>query len=740
MPPWGGPPPASGHAGPAAKEAAAAAAADQGPSIEDLFTRLDAHIKKAELGKAAKLAADILAKAPQDSDAARVRVVALIQAGNYPQALDAIQRDKSGANLGLEKVRTGPEEALGSCLPPRAQLSPAAIQYRALCWSPPQAYCLYRSNRLDEALKAAQAIVPPTPGSMQLEGQVLYRLGRFGAAATKYEELLWMPGGDRLGPEVKTNLLAAHVAAGRADEVPKAASDLGAAPQDSFEMAFNLACAHLEMGSLAPAEELLLLASRVGRETLIDEELADEEVEDELTPVSVQLAYVLHAQGRVQEAANGYSAVLKRHPADAPSVAIATSNLVALRGSKDLFDGLKRVDKLVERRPEGEVVLAAGLVGKLTAQQTSAILVNRFLLLLHSGKYDQARDALPSVADVLRGTEESALLRVSLLLQEGQLRQAEDVLGKATREAPPKSAAHVQLFWAQALAAVGHFQRAAEVLDKVDSIRHRPSTVATLVALRERAGDLAGAEAALDAAVAWWDAHMDEGAAGPLLEQLLQESAAFKLHNSLHKAAAQAFIRLLEWPSASPDAKARAITGLVCSAAHFDPAMAEKYEADLLPLAGTLSLDVATLEQQAGAGRGKVEAVEKKRPQTVGEEDGDRIKPRKKRKKRRPIYPKGFDPANPGPPPDPERWLPRRERSSYKPRKKDKRAAPLRGAQGAMARDPSPTPAAAAAKSSATATAASGKAASGAAAGPAATANAAKADASKKKGKKSGRR
>ncbi|KAA8533261.1 hypothetical protein F0562_033206 [Nyssa sinensis] len=39
-----------------------------------------------------------------------------------------------------------------------------------------------------------------------------------------------------------------------------------------------------------------------------------------------------------------------------------------------------------------------------------------------------------------------------------------------------------------------------------------------------------------------------------------------------------------------------------------------------------------------------------------------------KKRKRKPRYPKRFDPANPGPPPDPERWLPKRERSSYSPR------------------------------------------------------------------------
>jgi SRP72 RNA-binding domain len=64
-----------------------------------------------------------------------------------------------------------------------------------------------------------------------------------------------------------------------------------------------------------------------------------------------------------------------------------------------------------------------------------------------------------------------------------------------------------------------------------------------------------------------------------------------------------------------------------------------------------------------------------------------------KKRKRKPKYPKGFNPANPGPPPDPERWLPKRERSTYRPKRKDKRAQ-IRGAQGAVSRDKHDTSAA----------------------------------------------
>jgi signal recognition particle subunit SRP72 len=52
-----------------------------------------------------------------------------------------------------------------------------------------------------------------------------------------------------------------------------------------------------------------------------------------------------------------------------------------------------------------------------------------------------------------------------------------------------------------------------------------------------------------------------------------------------------------------------------------------------------------------------------------------------KKRKRKTIYPKGFDPEAPGPLPDPERWLPKWQRSKYK-RMAKKKGIYLKGAQG----------------------------------------------------------
>lgn len=53
----------------------------------------------------------------------------------------------------------------------------------------------------------------------------------------------------------------------------------------------------------------------------------------------------------------------------------------------------------------------------------------------------------------------------------------------------------------------------------------------------------------------------------------------------------------------------------------------------------------------------------------------------RKKRKRKPRYPKGFDPENPGPPPDPERWLPKHERAAFKKRRKGKNQPLSKGAQ-----------------------------------------------------------
>ena len=79
-----------------------------------------------------------------------------------------------------------------------------------------------------------------------------------------------------------------------------------------------------------------------------------------LLTVLVQLAHVASLQGRTKEAAETYAHLLKLKPSDVVSAAVAANNLVAARGAHELFDGLKRLDKMLERGGAGTRCAACG--------------------------------------------------------------------------------------------------------------------------------------------------------------------------------------------------------------------------------------------------------------------------------------------------------------------------------------------------------------------------------------------
>ena len=67
--------------------------------------------------------------------------------------------------------------------------------------------------------------------------------------------------------EVGSNIVAAYVSGGRAHEVAPVLDALALEPSDGFELAFNRACADVAMGKLEAAEQQLLLAQRLGKQT-----------------------------------------------------------------------------------------------------------------------------------------------------------------------------------------------------------------------------------------------------------------------------------------------------------------------------------------------------------------------------------------------------------------------------------------------------------------------------------------
>ncbi|CAN8243814.1 unnamed protein product [Cochlearia groenlandica] len=597
------------------------------PAIEDLFTSLNRHIKRSEFQQAVTISDQVLSIIPSDKDAILCKVVSLIRDDKIDDALSFIQSSHNDSiDLGFHK-----------------------------------AYCLYRQNKLDEAFVCLKGRERNSE-TLLVEAQIQYRLGKSDACVDVYEQSQMSK-----IETAEVNLVAGLVSAGRSSQVQGALEALRIKPTSSFELAYNTACSLIETNNYADAEQLLLTARRIGQETLTDDGFADEDIETELAPIYVQLAYVQQVLGQIQESTTSYADIIKRNLADESSLAVAVNNLIASKGSKDVSDGLRKLDRLKEKDSQN-FHLTQALDAKLSQKHKEAIYANRFLLLLHANKMDQARELCAALPGLFPDSVIPTLLQAAVLVRENKAAKAEELLGQCAEKFPEKSKL-VLLARAQIAASATHPNVAAESLSKISDIQHFPATVATIVALKERAGDNDGAAAVLDSAIKWWSNSMTED---NKLSILMPEAAAFKLRHGQEEEASRLYEEIVK-NHRSTDA----LVGLVTTLARVNVEKAETYEKQLKPLPVMKAVDVDNLEKTSGAK--PVEGASS----VVQEEVKSKEKAKRKRK-RKPKYPKGYDPANPGPPPDPERWLPRRERSSYRPKRKDKRAAQIRGSQGAV--------------------------------------------------------
>ncbi|KAG5630741.1 hypothetical protein H5410_002458 [Solanum commersonii] len=186
-----------------------------------------------------------------------------------------------------------------------------------------------------------------------------------------------------------------------------------------------------------------------------------------------------------QEAVASYTDFDKRNLVNESSLAVAVNNLIALKGPKDVSDGLKKLDKLIEKSDGPEKFqLACGLDLKLSQKQREAIYMNMVLLLLHSNKMDQARELVGALPGMFPGSLMHVLLQADVHVRENKAAKAEEILGQYADKFPDRSKV-ILLARAQVAAAAGHPQIAADSLAKIPDIQHKPATVSTIVSLKE---------------------------------------------------------------------------------------------------------------------------------------------------------------------------------------------------------------------------------------------------------------
>ncbi|NWX19414.1 SRP72 protein, partial [Aegotheles bennettii] len=579
----------------------------------------------------------VLQISKDDVTALQCKVVCLIQNGNFKEALSVINthtRVLTSDIIAFEK-----------------------------------AYCEYRLNRIESALKTIQSASQQTDKLKELYGQVLYRLERYDDCLAAYRDLI-RNSQDEYEEERKTNLSAVVAAQSTWEKVMP--EDLGLR-EATYELCYNSACALIGQGKLNEAMKKLQKAEAFFLFALIFlQDVTEEDIEAELAIIHGQMAYIMQLQGRTEDALQLYNQIIKLKPTDIGLLAVIANNIITINKDQNVFDSKKKV----------KLTNAEGVEHKLSKKQLQAIEFNKALLAMYTNQADQCRKLSASLQSQSPEHLLPVLIQAAQLCREKQHAKAVGLL-QDFADQHPANAAEIKLTMAQLKIAQGSVTKACMILRSIEELQHKPGMVSALVTMYSHEEDIDSAIEVFTQAIQWYQqfqARTNHGCCvfqpkSPVHLSLIREAANFKLKHGRKKEAISDLEEL--WKQNPKDV--HTLAQLISAYSLVDPEKA-KVLSKHLPSSDTMSLkvDVDALENSHGATyvrkkAGKLTADNQQKEQGQGD-----VKKKKKKKKGK--LPKNYDPKVT---PDPERWLPMRERSYYRGRKKGKKKDQVgKGTQG----------------------------------------------------------
>uniref|UniRef100_A0A7N8WNK4 Signal recognition particle subunit SRP72 n=1 Tax=Mastacembelus armatus TaxID=205130 RepID=A0A7N8WNK4_9TELE len=604
--------------------------ASGGVSVASLWTEVNRCGQNGDYTRALKALSKILHESRDDVTALHCKIVCLVQNGSFKEALNVMNTHSKvlGSEVVFEK-----------------------------------AYCEYRLNRVESALKTIEGAAEQTDKLKELYGQVvnlpflrLYEQEDYNiyVQLERYD--------DEYEEERKTNLAAVVAAMSQWEKAPS--EDLGL-PESTYELCYNSSCSLIGQGQFTEAFNKLQQAEELCRVSLADDsDVTEEDIESELAVIHSQMAYIMQLQGRTDEALQLYNQVIKLKPSDVGLLAVTANNIITINKDQNVFDSKKKV----------KLTNAEGVEYKLAKKQVQAIDFNKALLAMYTNQADQCRKLSSSLQSQNPGHPRPVLIQVAQLCREKQHSKAIELLQQFSDQ-HPESASEIKMTMAQLYLVQGHVTKACDVLRSIEEFKYKSGMVSALVTMYSHEEDIDGAIDVFKQAI---EHYQSEQPGSAIHLALVREAANFKLKYGRKKEAISDLEQL--WKQNTNDI--HTLAQLISAYSLVDTDKAKSLSKHL-PSADTMSfnVDVDELENSHGATYVRKKAAKVTGENLPKEQSQGEIKKKKKKKKGK--LPKNCDPKAT---PDPERWLPMRERSYYRGKKKGKKKEQIgKGTQGAMA-------------------------------------------------------
>eukprot|EP00759_Apiculatamorpha_spiralis_P038776 PhF_6_TR37842/c0_g1_i1/m.56336/K03108/SRP72; signal recognition particle subunit SRP72 len=515
-------------------------------------------------------------------------------------------------------------------------------------WTFGVAYCYYRQERYDDALEVLKGST--SYEERNLRAQCLYRRDKFLDSSREYEELLKMAKGlnrdsDEVD-EIVVNWTAALLEAGLPADAQKVIQAHGkTTPHVDFIL--NNALTGLQCGEIP--QSISLLEKHVNKEDVLGSTLlAEEMLPGEDAAFCAVFSWLYRALGRNDLAAQFTDAVIQHKTKSVATTAVCMNNWVVLHDASDVFDSLHKMKHVLSRPVES----------KLSAAQRMVTRYNNVVLAIRMGKPQQAISQSTQLFKE-NPTSDLALMALGFATAcAGNKSKAIDLLEKNATGA--LATTKTILLLAQLILEQSGLEGSLEALKKLHPDNLFVPNIAAAVceiALQRGGRDLALATAFLTKAVDHWKKKQQDHEY--VLASLRILSNTY-LRSNNYAEAVKILKQLLEIER-DDATMAQYIKALSFVDVEEALNLCEKFPSAYNQRHVQELMDSGKLETEELPRPAKVTATEK-RPADGAEREKSEAKKAKKRKpNRHPVkVPEG------APPPDPERWLPIRERPSMK--------------------------------------------------------------------------
>ncbi|KAL8741781.1 MAG: hypothetical protein Q9190_005652 [Brigantiaea leucoxantha] len=529
-----------------------------------------------------------------------------------------------------------------------------------------KAYALYKHGEFQEAQLISQDIANDR-GARHIEAQASYRLEDFAGAAKLYKNLI----SSQTGTDNEDNDLRINGSATDAQLEWQRNGHLvekktpGREDLEAFETAYNAACLSIARGEFGRGEILLRRARDLCNAV---DDLSEDEKAGELLSIDIQQTYLLDKLGKTEEAQTLLSNFSLQRIPDLPTRLIALNNKIASNFAKSNPYLSHREFASAPKVPKSD---------KLFAFQAERLLHNESTSRLLSSNSLSATSAHLSKISVL-----NAAAQAQCQFGKQGVKKLVPLLEKRPHDAG------LAMTIAQLYISTNNHGSAAAILEALfkrldtsndpvhEAVRHAPGLVATLVSIYSVQGRKAQITTELAKAATYWH-HKSKP------QPTLYQAAGLALLESPRPedqiSAKEIFSTLY---SQEPNSRF-ATAGYVAAHALSSPASVVK-EAESLTSVSRLIADVDVGKLEEAGVPSMISPADAAQTASRKRALDEKPKPAKKRI-RKSRLPKDFD-ANKTP--DAERWLPLRERSSYRPKNKKGRQRGAASTQGGVEKGP----------------------------------------------------